>query len=166
MFQLDVESSRAEPHTRPGARPPGGHVRLSELTDLSYPQIGKEFGGRDHTTVIHAYDKIANLMQERRKTYEDVTSLDPADPLRRMSAQPLGRMSHPHPHPSGPRCCGPTCHPGDERWVATATGAGVALWVRTTARTPCAQTRVEFHACAVHKPATVWTTGGPSAGLR
>jgi chromosomal replication initiator protein len=46
-----------------------------ELTDLSYPQIGKEFGGRDHTTVIHAYDKISTLMKERRQTYEDVTAL-------------------------------------------------------------------------------------------
>jgi chromosomal replication initiator protein len=46
-----------------------------ELTDLSYPQIGKEFGGRDHTTVIHAYEKVSTRMKERRKTYEDVTSL-------------------------------------------------------------------------------------------
>ena len=43
-----------------------------ELTDLSYPQIGREFGDRDHTTVIHAYEKVAKLMQEKQETYDDV----------------------------------------------------------------------------------------------
>lgn len=35
-----------------------------ELTDLSLPKIGDEFGGRDHTTVIHAYDKIAGEIED------------------------------------------------------------------------------------------------------
>jgi chromosomal replication initiator protein len=76
MFHLDVEQLKGKSRTRDlvHARQVGMYV-CRELTDLSYPQIGKEFGGRDHTTVIHAYDKISNLMQERRKTYEDVTSL-------------------------------------------------------------------------------------------
>ncbi|MBJ32153.1 MAG: chromosomal replication initiator protein DnaA [Acidimicrobiaceae bacterium] len=46
-----------------------------ELTDLSYPAIGREFGGRDHTTVIHAVDKITKLMPERREIYDQVSSL-------------------------------------------------------------------------------------------
>lgn len=46
-----------------------------ELTDLSFPAIGKEFGGRDHTTVMHAVDKIERLMGEQRDTYRHVTEL-------------------------------------------------------------------------------------------
>ena len=46
-----------------------------ELTDLSYPAIAREFGGRDHTTVIHAVDKISRLMKERRQIYDQVTEL-------------------------------------------------------------------------------------------
>ncbi|HJO40818.1 MAG TPA: chromosomal replication initiator protein DnaA [Acidimicrobiales bacterium] len=46
-----------------------------ELTDLSYPSIAREFGGRDHTTVIHAVEKIKGLMAERREIYDQVTSL-------------------------------------------------------------------------------------------
>ena len=46
-----------------------------ELTDLSYPSIAREFGGRDHTTVIHAVEKIKGLMAERREIYDQVTAL-------------------------------------------------------------------------------------------
>jgi chromosomal replication initiator protein len=46
-----------------------------EVTDFSYPAIGREFGGRDHTTVIHAVEKISSLMAERRQIYEQVTAL-------------------------------------------------------------------------------------------
>ena len=46
-----------------------------ELTDLSLPKIGQLFGGRDHTTVMHADRKIRNLMAERRSTYNQVTEL-------------------------------------------------------------------------------------------
>ena len=49
-----------------------------ELTELSYPAIAKEFGGRDHTTVIHAVDKISQLMAERREIYDQVTALTTA----------------------------------------------------------------------------------------
>lgn len=49
-----------------------------DLTDMSYPAIAKEFGGRDHTTVIHAVDKISNLMAERREIYDQVTTLTAA----------------------------------------------------------------------------------------
>jgi len=46
-----------------------------ELTDLSLPKIGQQFGGRDHTTVMHADKKIRQLMAERRAIYNQVTEL-------------------------------------------------------------------------------------------
>jgi chromosomal replication initiator protein len=46
-----------------------------ELTDLSLPKIGQQFGGRDHTTVMHADKKIRTLMAERRSVYNQVTEL-------------------------------------------------------------------------------------------
>jgi chromosomal replication initiator protein len=46
-----------------------------ELTDLSLPKIGQAFGGRDHTTVMHADRKIRSLMAERRAIYNQVSEL-------------------------------------------------------------------------------------------
>ncbi len=46
-----------------------------ELTDLSLPKIGQAFGGRDHTTVMHAGQKIRRRMQEQRSTYNQVQEL-------------------------------------------------------------------------------------------
>jgi chromosomal replication initiator protein len=46
-----------------------------ELTDMSLPKIGQQFGGRDHTTVMHAERKIRGLMAERRSIYNQVTEL-------------------------------------------------------------------------------------------
>ncbi|WP_423229138.1 chromosomal replication initiator protein DnaA [Thermostaphylospora chromogena] len=46
-----------------------------ELTDMSLPKIGAQFGGRDHTTVMHADRKIRSLMAERRSIYNQVNEL-------------------------------------------------------------------------------------------
>ncbi|MFM9141244.1 MAG: chromosomal replication initiator protein DnaA [Actinomycetota bacterium] len=46
-----------------------------ELTDLSLPKIGQTFGGRDHTTVMHADRKVRQLMAERRSIFNQVTEL-------------------------------------------------------------------------------------------
>ncbi len=47
-----------------------------QLTDLSFPVIAREFGGRDHTTVMHACDKISALMKERSPIFNDVMALE------------------------------------------------------------------------------------------
>ena len=46
-----------------------------ELTELSLPKIGAQFGGRDHTTVIHAVEKVKSLMQSDKQVYDEVTEL-------------------------------------------------------------------------------------------
>jgi chromosomal replication initiator protein len=46
-----------------------------EMTDMSLPKIGQHFGGRDHTTVMHADRKIRTLMAERRSVFNQVTEL-------------------------------------------------------------------------------------------
>ena len=57
-----------------------------ELTDLSLPKIGQQFGGRDHTTVMHADRKIRTLMGERRSVFNQVTEL-----TNRIKQQATGR---------------------------------------------------------------------------
>jgi chromosomal replication initiator protein len=56
------------------ARQIGMYV-FREMTEFSYPAIAKEFGGRDHTTVMHAVEKISSLMKEKRQIYDQVTEL-------------------------------------------------------------------------------------------
>ncbi len=76
MFGFTVDDICGKSRRRPlvTARQIGMYV-MRELTDLSYPAIAREFGGRDHTTVIHAVEKIGALMKERRQIYDQVTEL-------------------------------------------------------------------------------------------
>ena len=76
MFDFTVEELQGRSRRRPlvTARQIAMYV-FRELTDLSYPAIAREFGGRDHTTVIHAVDKITALMKERRQVYDQVSEL-------------------------------------------------------------------------------------------
>ena len=76
MFGFTIEEIQGKSRRRPlvTARQIGMYV-FRELTDLSYPAIAREFGGRDHTTVIHAVEKISALMKERRQIYDQVTEL-------------------------------------------------------------------------------------------
>ncbi len=76
IFGFSVEELKGKSRRRPlvTARQVAMYV-VRELTDLSYPAIAREFGGRDHTTVMHAVDKVGNLMKERRLIYDQVTEL-------------------------------------------------------------------------------------------
>jgi chromosomal replication initiator protein len=79
MYGFTVEDLKGKSRRRPLviARQVAMYV-TRELTDLSYPAIAREFGGRDHTTVMHACDKISALMKERSQIYDQVTALDKA----------------------------------------------------------------------------------------
>jgi chromosomal replication initiator protein len=62
-FNVKLEDFKAKKRTKSVAFPRQIAMYLSrELTDFSLPKIGEEFGGRDHTTVIHAHEKISKLL--------------------------------------------------------------------------------------------------------
>ena len=75
-FQLSVEELVSQRRVHAIAYPRQVAMYLSrELTDSSLPKIGREFGGRDHTTVIYATSKISNLINEDRDVYNLVQEL-------------------------------------------------------------------------------------------
>lgn len=76
LFSLSIDEITGGSRRRPlvTARQVAMYV-MREMTELSYPAIAREFGGRDHTTVIYAVDKIGNLMAERRQIFDQVTEL-------------------------------------------------------------------------------------------
>jgi chromosomal replication initiator protein len=62
-FNVKLEDFKAKKRTKSVAFPRQIAMYLSrELTDFSLPKIGEEFGGRDHTTVIHAHEKISKMI--------------------------------------------------------------------------------------------------------
>ncbi len=75
-FGFSVEDLCGPSRRRPLviARQVGMYV-FRQITDFSYPAIAKEFGGRDHTTVIHAVSKIEKEMKEKRQIFDQVTGL-------------------------------------------------------------------------------------------
>ncbi|NRX24409.1 chromosomal replication initiator protein DnaA [Clostridium beijerinckii] len=76
-FNLRVEDLKSQRRTRNVAYPRQIAMYLSrKLTDMSLPKIGEEFGGRDHTTVIHAYEKISENLKtddSLQSTVNDIT---------------------------------------------------------------------------------------------
>jgi chromosomal replication initiator protein len=73
-FEVDALKSKSRQRPLVTARQIAMYV-FRQLTDLSYPSIARLFGGRDHTTVIHAVEKIERQMGERKAIYEQVTDL-------------------------------------------------------------------------------------------
>ena len=71
---IDDLCGQSRTHTLVNARQIAMYL-CRELTDLSLPKIGTQFGGRDHTTVMHAVGKIKQQMAEKRSLFNQVTEL-------------------------------------------------------------------------------------------
>ena len=75
-YEISIDKLNSKKRTQVIAFPRQIAMYLSrELTDLSLPQIGKRFGGRDHSTVIHAYDKIKNKIDSEEKFSQTIGTL-------------------------------------------------------------------------------------------
>ncbi len=75
-YGLKLEDFKARKRTKAVAFPRQIAMYLSrELTDYSLPKIGDAFGGRDHTTVIHAHEKISQLLKVDQDLYKIINSL-------------------------------------------------------------------------------------------
>lgn len=77
QYGIKMDDFKAKKRTKNIAFPRQIAMYLSrELTDLSLPKIGEEFGGRDHTTVIHAHDKISKMMQTDKQFEREIKELE------------------------------------------------------------------------------------------
>ncbi len=75
-YSIRMEDFAAKKRTKSIAFPRQIAMYLSrELTDLSLPKIGEEFGGRDHTTVIHAHEKIAKMIEKEMEFNSEIDEL-------------------------------------------------------------------------------------------
>ncbi|WP_042220862.1 chromosomal replication initiator protein DnaA [Oceanobacillus manasiensis] len=75
-YNIRLEDFIAKKRTKSIAFPRQIAMYLSrELTDSSLPKIGEEFGGRDHTTVIHAHEKIARLMENDTQLTREIDEI-------------------------------------------------------------------------------------------
>jgi chromosomal replication initiator protein len=75
-FGVSVDDLRSQNRSRPivQARQIAMYL-VRDLTDLSLPRVGAVFGGRDHTTVLHACQKIVGLLSEKRQVYHQIQDL-------------------------------------------------------------------------------------------
>ena len=77
-FNITVEDLKSKKRSNNIAHPRAIAMYLSRiLTDETYPRIGLEFGGKDHSTVIHAYEKVSNDLKtnkELEKVIQEIKS--------------------------------------------------------------------------------------------
>jgi len=76
MYGLKLEDFKARKRTKAVAFPRQVAMFLArELTDFSLPKIGEQFGGRDHTTVIHAHEKVTETLKIDQELYKIINTI-------------------------------------------------------------------------------------------
>jgi chromosomal replication initiator protein len=75
-FGVTIDDLKSQNRSRPivQARQIAMYL-VRDLTDLSLPRVGAIFGGRDHTTVLHAWNKVVGQLSEKRQVYHQVQDL-------------------------------------------------------------------------------------------
>ncbi|MFA6431142.1 MAG: chromosomal replication initiator protein DnaA [Candidatus Margulisiibacteriota bacterium] len=75
-YNIKIEDLTAKTRAQPiaGARQIAMYL-TREITSISFPKIGEEFGGRDHTTVLHAYEKIKGDVKSNSEVSEAIRSI-------------------------------------------------------------------------------------------
>lgn len=76
QYNVKLEDFKTKRRTKDIAYPRQVAMYLSrEMTDFSLPKIGEEFGGRDHTTVIHAHEKISRMLKDNQQLQQEVKDI-------------------------------------------------------------------------------------------
>src|SRR5699024_8130933 len=76
FYHITIEEIKGKKRTKGIVVPRQIAMYLSrEMTDSSLPKIGSEFGGKDHTTVLHAHDKITNALKKDQSLKNDVETI-------------------------------------------------------------------------------------------
>ena len=157
MFGFPIEEITGKSRQRPlvTARQIAMYV-FRELTDLSYPAIAREFGGRDHTTVIHAVEKISAQMQERsaRSTTRSPSSSRPSGAGRGIRhprwGQPPGTAVWTTASASTP-ACGQLVRPAATRPRPRHVTCGI-LWINGRTATTRADLGIIVRSSPIHSP--------------
>ena len=157
MFGFTIEEMQGKSRRRPlvTARQIGMYV-FRELTDLAIPAIAREFGGRDHTTVIHAVDEDRRADEGAAQIYDQVDRAQPVGPEAGLERDALHRR-HDRCGQAGGQPCGARGRAVDGVEVVhghppASLGTTVRHWGQTIGRLVPVLTSADARSSTIHSP--------------